>query len=171
MASTTSITAEEYFRIHFLEREAELVHGVLKERPMPDWFHSFIQARLSYLISLALAKQTVYSVVTELRMRPAEDLVRIPDLCILDYFPDPDSSPRRPPVLAVEIVSKDDRQPDLLERLSEYRIWGVPHIWLIDPRTKKLAVYGAEGLVEVEQLELAQFEVVLRIEDLMPPRP
>jgi Uma2 family endonuclease len=169
MASTTSITAEEYFRIYFPEREAELVHGVLKERPMPDWFHGFIQARLSHLISIALAKQTVFSVVTKLRMRPAEDLVRIPDLCILDYFPDPDTAPTRPPLLAVEIGSKDDRESDLLERFNEYRVWGVPDIWLIDPRAKRLALYGASGLVQVERLELAQFGLSLKIEDLLPP--
>ncbi len=171
MASSTTITAEDYFRIHFPEREAELVHGVIKERPMPDSFHSFVQARLSHLISLALAQQTDFFVYTELRMRLAKDLVRIPDLCVLDYFPDPDTAPSRPPLLAVEIVSKDDRQADLLERLSDYRAWGVPHIWLIDPRTKRLAVYGAGGLVPVQQLTLNQFGLIIKMEDLLPPRP
>jgi len=162
------LTAEEYFKIRFPEREAELVHGVLKERPMPDYYHSFIQARLSYLISTALEGQKRLSVVTELRMRLDVDLVRLPDLCILDYFPNPDEAPGRPPILAVEIVSKDDVYTDLMKRLAEYRDWGVEHIWLVDPRLRQLSVYGGQGLVVVDRLELPGLGFAAAMEDLLP---
>ena len=168
MASLAQLSAEDYFRIHFQEREAELVHGVLMERPMPDFFHSVIQGRLVHMLIAALAGWRQYSVCPELRMRLGPDLVRIPDVCVIDYHPDPDTAPTRAPLLAVEIVSKDDGYTGLLTRLGEYRAWDVPHIWLIDPRLRQLAVFGDSGLVQVEQLELPQFGFAVKMEDLLP---
>ena len=136
---------------------------------MPDFYHSFIQARLSYLMGIALAGQKRLSVVTELRMRLDVDLVRLPDLCVLDYFPKPDKVPTRPPILAVEIVSKDDGYTELLTRLREYRDWGVKHVWLIDPRLRQLSVFQGPGLVAVERLELPELGFAAKIEDLLPP--
>lgn len=39
------------------------------------------------------------------------------------------SIPETPPLVIVEIVSKDDRYLDLMQKLEEYREWGVPHIF------------------------------------------
>jgi Uma2 family endonuclease len=168
MATLARLTAEEYFKIRFPEREAELVHGILTDRPMPDSYHSFIQARLSHLISAAIEGQSRLSACLSLRMRLGVNLVRLLDLSILDYFPNPDEAPTRPPVLAVEIVSKDDVYTELLTRLAEYRDWGVEHIWLIDPRLRQLSVYQGQGLVIVERLELPALGFRVKIEDLLP---
>ena len=64
-------------------------------------------------------------------MRVQPNVIRILDLCILNYKADPDSAPTTPPLLAVEIISKDDSYTDVLTKLREYHQWGVRNIWLI----------------------------------------
>jgi len=47
VATKTQITAEQYLRMTF-EHDAELVHGDIVERSMPDYVHSRIQALLAF---------------------------------------------------------------------------------------------------------------------------
>ncbi len=53
-----------------------------------------------------------------------------------------------PAFVAIEIVSPDDRRGRLTERLEDYRRWGVPHIWLVDPQRKRLYEYTEAGLLQ-----------------------
>ena len=40
----------------------------------------------------------------------------------------PETVPASPPLLIVEISSPDDRLDAMLQKLEEYRVWGVQHI-------------------------------------------
>ena len=42
------------------------------------------------------------------------------------------------------------------KKLEEYRVWGVRHIWLIDPWLKKLYVYSGGSLSEVKKFDLPE---------------
>ena len=46
--------------------------------------------------------------------------------------------------LAIEILSKDDRASDLQEKLDDYRDFGIPFVWVIDPRTRLGYTYCLE---------------------------
>jgi Uma2 family endonuclease len=46
-----------------------------------------------------------------------------------------------PPFLCVEIVSSKDRLSRIIPKLAEYRTFGVPHIWLIDPDRNQAFTY------------------------------
>jgi hypothetical protein len=35
--------------------------------------------------------------------------------------------------------------------------WGVPHIWVIEPRLKKLQVYQSGTLAQVQEFEMPEF--------------
>ena len=39
--------------------------------------------------------------------------------------------------LAIEILSKDDRMAEMLERVDDYLKMGVRCVWVIDPRSKR----------------------------------
>ncbi len=65
--------------------------------------------------------------------------------------------PSTPPLLVIEILSNDDRHHDLMEKLEEYRVWGVPNIWVVDPMAKRLALYTASALQYVSSLALADY--------------
>ncbi len=69
----------------------------------------------------------------------------------------PDDVPEKAPLIVVEILSKDDRYYALMEKLAEYRVWGVPNIWVVDPLAKRFAIYAEEWLENVSSLALADY--------------
>jgi Uma2 family endonuclease len=151
MATSALLTAEQYLAMHFGEREPEFVHGELRERPMPTWTHG----RLQFLLCLRL-NQIGFACV-EVRMRLANDLIRIPDVAVFVGAPPAEEVPTSPPFVVVEVTSPDDRHQDLLEKLEEYRAWGVPHVWVVEPKLKKFYVYTSAGLAQLSQFELSEF--------------
>jgi Uma2 family endonuclease len=51
---------------------------------------------------------------------------------------------RTPPFLAIEILSKDDRAGELQEKLDDYRSFGIPFVWVIDPSIRHGYTYSLE---------------------------
>lgn len=149
-----SITPEQYLATQF-EREPELVRGEIAEGPSPTFQHGNIQLRMG---SRLMALQRSYPVFTgvEVRVRIAPDLYRIPDISMWKGVA-PESVPAAPPLVIIEISSPDDRLDAMLQKLEEYRVWGVQHIWLIEPEIKRIHVYDHGSLREVSRLELPQF--------------
>jgi hypothetical protein len=39
---------------------------------------------------------------------------------------------------------------EMQERIDDYLSFGVRYVWVLDPRTKRALVYGAEGIQEVK---------------------
>lgn len=154
MATKAFTTPEQYLATHF-EREPELVHGELVERPLPTFSHGNIQLVLGSRL-LAFARTHGMFIAVEVRMRLDHDLYRIPDIAVWAGPEPPGRLPSSPPLVVVEVSSPDDRLYDLLQKLEEYRVWGVHHIWLVEPELKKFHVYDDGSLREVQRLELPQ---------------
>jgi len=159
MASKALITPQQYLATQF-EREPELVHGELAERPLPNLIHGRTQQRL------AVHLDSVGYCCTEVRVRLAEDLYRIPDVAVFEGTGPTEAVPTAPPLLVVEISSPEDRLDATLQKLDEYRTWGVRHIWLIEPERKRIHVYDQGSLTAVSRLELPQFDFAVTAHEL-----
>jgi Uma2 family endonuclease len=159
MATKALITPRQYLATQF-EREPELVHGELVERPLPNLIHGRTQQRL------AVHLDGVGYCCTEVRMRLAEDLYRIPDVAVFEGTGPTEAVPTAPPLLVVEISSPEDRLDAMLQKLDEYRNWGVRHIWLIEPERKRIHVYDQGSLTAVSRLELPEFGFVVTAQEL-----
>jgi len=155
VATKTQITAEQYLRMTF-EHDAEFVHGEIVERSMPDYTHSTIQALLAFLFG-ALRQSHALLTCCELRLKLAPDLYRIPDVTVIAGKPPQQSVPDQPPLVTIEILSKDDRHSNLMQKLEEYRVWGVPNIWVIDPATQRFSIYTELGLQNVSSFSLPSY--------------
>ena len=90
-------------------------------------------------------------------MKGAPSVYRIPDVAVFAGKLPERQVPDQPPLVVVEIPSKDDRHLDLMQKLEEYREWGVPHIWVIDPATKRFSMYSELGLQNVSSLGLSDY--------------
>jgi Uma2 family endonuclease len=101
----------------------------------------------------------------EVRLRLAVDLYRIPDISMWEGA-EPEKLPSSPPLLVVEVVSPDDRVNDLLQKLEEYRVWGVRHIWLVEPELKQIHVYENGSLTRVARFELPRFGLAVTAGEL-----
>ncbi len=159
MATKAPVTAEQYLHMTF-EYDAEFVHGEIVERAMPDRVHSKIQLRILMAIGRLIQSYPLFP-YPELRLRLEPSVYRIPDVSVFADTEPKQDVPASPPLLVIEILSKDDRHYDLMEKLEEYRVWGVQNIWVVDPHAKRLALYTATGLQYLYSLALAEYPLEL----------
>jgi Uma2 family endonuclease len=155
MATKTQIRAEDYLRMTF-EHDAEFVHGEIVERSMPDLTHG----RIQFLLGMGFAKVVVSHPLypcSEVRMKVAPGIFRIPDFAVFDGKLPEQPIPDKAPLVVVEILSKDDRHSDLMQKLEEYHEWGVANIWVIDPSLKRFSMYTDLGLQNVSSLSLSDY--------------
>ena len=124
---------------------------------MPTFAHAEAQAILVSLFRQLGKKHRVHG-VTELRLRMASDLFRIPDVVVFAGPRPAEAVPSSPPLVVIEVTSPDDRYHDLLQKLEEYRAWGIPHIWVVEPELRQLHVNTSDGLARVNQFELSEFD-------------
>jgi Uma2 family endonuclease len=149
----------------FPDREMELVDGELVERSSPNNTHSRTQGRLFSRFD-RLADRLRLFPRTELRLRVAPARYRVVDLAVYTGEEPVAEVPSEPPFVAIEIVSPDDTYAGIMERLQDYHDWGVRHVWLLDPQSRRFSAYGAEGLQPVAALELPELGVRITPEEI-----
>ena len=155
MATKAQITAEQYLHMTF-EHDAEYVQGEIVERSMPDRLHSTMQFLILMAIGRLIQSYPLFP-YPELRLRLEPRVFRIPDISVFAGQAPKQDMPSTPPLLVIEILSKDDRHHNLMQKLEEYRIWGVANIWVVDPLSKRLSFYTESGLHNVASLALADY--------------
>ena len=114
----------------------ELSHGELIVTPSSSPRHNIIRDRLSFSLLGFPGIETLGAVCSGTDMALDVDTVRRPDVAIVRTERlrgiDLDESPMRlVPDLAVEIVSREDRVEDLMEKISQYLQGGA--VWKIFP--------------------------------------
>jgi Uma2 family endonuclease len=148
MASATLIPVEEYLTTSY-RPDREYLEGVLLERNLGEHDHSRMQMLLSgYLLNRE--KQWGIHVVPEQRVQVKPERFRVPDVCVIKSDAPLDPIYRQPPLLCVEILSKDDRMSEMQERIGDYLSFGVPYVWLLDPRTRRAYVHTPGQMHEVK---------------------
>lgn len=154
MAASTLLPLEDYLSTSY-EPDREYVDGELVERFVGEFDHSRLQMMISAYFYSKEAELNIMS-FPEQRVRVLNSdhgkRYRIPDVCVvrLPYAKEPVLT--QPPYLVVEILSPDDRASDTLQKASEYARFGIPHIWIIDPREKKLFQADSRGVHELDDL-------------------
>jgi Uma2 family endonuclease len=157
MASKTLVPVEEYLKMSFDGPDPEYVDGEIVGRHLGSTPHFKAQDRMLEFFRPLRQSHSLfgYSDVT-LRISPTR--YRIADVAVFcGDVPTEKKYPTEPPEFAIEIVSEDDRQVEILEKLAEYHAWGVKHIWVVDPWTRKVFVYDNAGYHEVSTFELPEF--------------
>ena len=163
MATKAQITAEQYLHMTF-EHDAEYVRGEIVERALPDLNHSRTQARACFAMEELHSRFRLIPCIG-VRTKLATDLFRIADVAVFSMCPKEDY-PEQPPLVIVEVVSPDNGYYYLVEKVEDYRVWGVPNIWVVDPLAKRLSLYTASGLQYVSSLALADYPFELTPEIL-----
>ncbi len=133
------IRVEEYLRTSY-RPDRELIDGELREKPMPTVLHGFVQMVIGSWFAM---RMTEWGVAPQLevrtRIRPTD--FRLPDVSVVP-FPAPFTKTQdTPPLLAIEILSEDDKVHDLQKRAGDLHAMGVRHIWLIDSEQRSAMVW------------------------------
>jgi len=152
---------EDYLDLSF-EYDREYVRGEIVERSLPTFTHGRTQALLGSWL-LHYEKTHNFCVASGVRMRLGPDLVRVADIAC--FTGRPDELPTTPPLIAIEITSLDDRLHHTLEKLAEYRRWGVPHVWLVEPALKALYVYDG-SLNQTGAFEIPEYQIAITANEI-----
>jgi Uma2 family endonuclease len=168
MGAQTLISLAEYLHTSY-SPDREYRDGVLMERNVGTWAHSLLQIALGSYFRRR-RKEWNIEVVTELRIRIRKDWYPIADICVY-LLPAPEEQvPTRPPFLWIEILSPDDRMPDVWRKANELLANGVPYVWIIDPDTLESQLRMQGGIridVPEKTLRLPDFEIVMPLQQVM----
>ncbi|MGD1095197.1 MAG: Uma2 family endonuclease [Bryobacteraceae bacterium] len=157
MGTRSAMPVDQYLHTSFPGLDQEFRDGELIERSVPDYLHSRTQALLIVFFE-ALRRKLSLTACPELRLKLREGLYLIPDIAV--FHPEPPL-----PLIVIEILSPDDRLAVVREKLEEYRAWGVKHVWLVDPHSRRM--YSCEaGLTEVPSLTVPELEINLLPESI-----
>jgi hypothetical protein len=55
-----------------------------------------------------------------------------------------------PPILCIEVLSPKDRISRLQDRVDDYFAMGVPHVWILDPESRRGYHYTVDGMREAK---------------------
>jgi Uma2 family endonuclease len=163
MGTKTALSVEQYLHTSFPDLDKEYRDGEVVERSLPTFLHGKTQIHMGVLFA-ALRRKPPLHVCAETRMRVRPNVYLIPDVAVF-YPHEPGEVPDFPPLIAIEILSPDDRLSAVRDKLEEYRAWGVVHAWLVDPHTKRM--YSCDGeLTEVQSLAVPELGVELKASDV-----
>jgi len=143
-AQQTLISVEEYLNTSYEGPDREYVDGRIVERNLGEQDHSWPQGELIIFFGSLRSSLRTYA-FPEQRVQVKPTRFRVPDICVYVGAEPDEQIFRTPPFLAIEILSKDDRARDLKETLDDYRDFGIPFIWVVDPRTHRGDTYALEG--------------------------
>ncbi len=156
MASTL-ISVEEYLHTAY-EPDAEYVDGVVEERPMGEDGHGAWQVALSAFFH-GHRRELGIRVRSELRTKISERRYRIPDIAVIDAALPKEPVALTPFLIAIEILSPEDRLSRLIVRLADFESMGVPAIYIIDPANNSLVRFQGGKLTNVDTLMLREVAI------------
>jgi Uma2 family endonuclease len=131
MATATLISVEEYLATSY-RPDVELIDGQLVERNLGEFDHANMQTTLAAWIRNR-AREWRVRVIVEQRIRVGAKRYRIPDVCIISRDQPIEPVFTRPPLVCIEVLSKDDTLRSIEDRVDDYIALGVGNIWVLDP--------------------------------------
>lgn len=166
MSSSPLKLVSEHEYLHTTYRpDCDYVDGFVLERNLGQFDHSTLQMLVLIALQAHAAEWNVL-VRPELRLKIRARKYRIPDIMVLDANALRTPIIEHPPLLCIEIVSPDDRMPDLVIRTGDYLQLGVPETWILDPGTKRSYVYDQGGLRESHDAILRHGRIELPIGEI-----
>jgi len=118
---------EEYLATSY-SPDREYVDGDIAERYLGEREHSTLQAELTTFFNVR-RRELNLRVLPEQRVQVSPARFRVPDVCLVAGNPK-DPVVLAPPLLCIEILSKDDRMIDVQEKIDDYLRFGVPVVWV-----------------------------------------
>jgi Uma2 family endonuclease len=145
-------TVREYLRTSW-SPDREFVDGRIEERNLGEKEHSILQRFLTVLFAINRAAWGV-EVFPELRTQTRSTRLRVPDVLVVRAGDKFERYVTEPPLVAIEILSPEDTLRAMQEKAAEYRLFGIEHIWIIDPEPRIAYRYADSAFEEVHSGEL-----------------
>jgi Uma2 family endonuclease len=150
MANATLVPVELYLgRSDEYEPDADYVDGVIEERPMGEFDHATWQQAIEGWFQQHTIEWNI-RVRSELRVQTGKTRYRVPDVVVWDRSQPRESILTHPPIAVFEVLSPEDRNSRLMEKLDDYERMGIQTIRVINPATRGIRRYERGGLIPIE---------------------
>jgi Uma2 family endonuclease len=161
---TTQVSLDQYLSTSY-RPDRDYVAGELEERNVGEKDHSAVQA---FFVKWFAAHEDQYKLEAfpEIRIKVSAQQVRVADVAVLRVNEPYEAVIGRPPVVVIEILSPVDRVNRHEQRLQDYRQFGVPHIWVIDPQHRGAFDCSGEAWRPVNQFVIANPPMTVPLDDL-----
>lgn len=171
MATKTLMSVEEYLRTAFDDGDCEYVDGEIVGRNVGKFSHSWIQKRLLAILT-PFEEPLGLGVYQELRFRATPTRYRIPDIGVWKKDTLREEVPSVPPLIAIEILSAEDRMSRMVLKVNEYLSVGVECVWVIDPEAREVILYSqSRPGGQVGDLLISENPAIrIPLADVLPPR-
>lgn len=141
------ISVEEYLSTGY-EPDCEYDHGVILERNLGEFEHSFLQVLLGTIFTVNMENWSVFG-LTEQRVQITPNKFFVPDICVLRVGAPTEDILTHPPLIVIEILSPEDTIRRAATKTKEYLQFGIEHVWVIDPNARVAFRGVATGLERV----------------------
>ena len=145
--------------------DCDYVDGFVLERNLCTHSHGRLQTLIAAYLFQRERQWGIHAVVeVRLKIRPRK--YRVPDVMVLSAAASYPPVIEQPPLLCIEIVSPDDKLPDLVIRAGDYLALGVPVTWILDPEKQQAFVYSDQGTVQSSEAVLRHGQIDLPVAEL-----
>ena len=146
------VTVEEYLHTSY-RPDCEYVDGRIEARNLGEYDHGLLQIILGQLF---MNHRDAWGIraVTDVRTQVSRSHFRVPDLSVLRADAPKERIITHPPLIAIEILSPEDRLSRFQDRIEDYLAFGVEHIWILDPERRAAYTASPSGLHPVRTNEL-----------------
>jgi len=162
--ATTTVSIEEYLSKAY-EPDMDYVDGELEERNVGEYEHNVVQKRILFWFDRH-AKEWRIRAIQEQRTRLTPSRVRIPDVSVFPRELPVEQVFTRPQLIAIEVLSPQDRHSKMDEKIRNYIDFGVQHIWVVDPATRKGWDCSNSNWVPKERFEVTGSPIYLSLTEL-----
>jgi len=166
MATAIFTPVEEYLAKTW-RPDREYVDGEVRERNLGEADHSDLQTTLSTWLKNRRREWNV-RVYVEQRVQVSRSRYRVPDVSVVSGSRPKEQIITHPPLICIEVLSKDDTIRSMKERVAEYVAMGVPNIWLFEPQDREVWVCTADAMTKVTSSTLVAqgTDIVIPLEEI-----
>ncbi len=146
------VSVEVYLRTVY-EPDCEYIDGRVEERNFGEYDHGYLQLLLGTLFTNHRKDWGVRTVI-DVRTQVGPSHFRVPDLSVLRVDAPKERILTHPPLIVIEILSPEDRLARFQDRIDDYVEFGIEHIWILDPETRRAWTADRDGLHPAQSGEL-----------------
>jgi Uma2 family endonuclease len=163
--ATTLVPVQEYLNTSYPDGDPEYIDGEIVARHIGEIDHGDLQSRICLNLAAHYPK---FWAAMEARVQVASARFRVPDVLLIAGPKPAGRVITVPPRLVVEVLSPDDRASAVQEKIDGYLAFGIPYVWIVDPRTGRGYVHTADVSREAKDgiLRAADPDIELPLSEL-----
>src|SRR6185312_3994449 len=129
--ASTYVSIDAYLASSF-RPDCDYVDGLVMERNLGEFDHANLQAELLTWLRYWAHDWNIRA-IPEQRVQVSPSRYRVPDICVLSRSNPIEQIVHHPPLICIEVLSRDDSLHDMRERVDDYLRMGVANVWILDP--------------------------------------